>query len=182
MDELASGLDTSSPRDLWRLVQEAQRRTLRGTARQWARKLIEVDPDHRQARGVIGHTSFRPRGASEAGWFDAFELEKRRQKMFRHVDYGWFPEQDRERVEAGELPVGGNRYVSIVEMNAQHATWDSPWEIDSRFYRIKSTESLQVLWFVADDLDAFTLSYLDHFEIQDLPCSRYPCHLYRTVE
>lgn len=103
-------------------------------ALQWATRALRVDPDHTDARRVLG---YRRVGNQWAGGYAARRME--RGEVWNR-EFGWIAEVDVARYEAGERPLG-KRWVSVEEDARRHSTIDKGWQIRTDHFRVVTNES-----------------------------------------
>jgi hypothetical protein len=174
--------DRHDPRALRELIATARRLTLPGSARRYARELLELEPNDELARELLHFRKFTDQKTQQPVWLDWFDAGLwQSYAVVRDETLGYHKPSDREAIRRGMLLRDG-RAVSVADWDQQHREWSHPHEVDSRFFHFRSTIPLAAIWWVADDLDRLALSYLDYFEIERLPARRFTVNLYRTDE
>jgi hypothetical protein len=178
LEQIAEQSDLKNPQQLWALVHAAYDRTLYGTSRRFARSILEIDQQNTKARKYLGYT-LNGHGR-DARWVDSFELSMRIAGKFRHPKYGWLANSDRAAAEKGLLQTSDGSLKTADEFDRQHREWTQRRTARGRYFDVCGTAPLEVLWFVADDLDAIVAAYCDLFELPQMPQTRFMANLYAT--
>ena len=105
-----------------------------GTALRLVTQTLAYDPDHADARRVLG---YRRVGDTWAGRYAARRLDR---GEIWHRQFGWIRAEDTERWEAGERPFG-KRWISIDEDARRHATIADGWQIRTDHFRVVTNHS-----------------------------------------
>jgi len=100
-----------------------------GAALRWATRAVYLDPNHEDARRVLG---YRRIGDVWAGSYAARRLEK---GELWHSQYGWVLAEDVARYEAGERRLG-KQWISIEEDARRHRTIKKGWQIRTDHFRV----------------------------------------------
>ena len=175
--------DRQDPHGLDKLIQAARRLKLPGTARQYARELLMLDPDHEIARTLLHDKKFVDQATNKTVWLDWFDAAMwQSHGLVRDQALGYIRPSDRDSARAGLLRIGDRGLVPVEQWDTEHSEWAKAHELDSRFFHVRSTIPWVAVWYVADDLDRLALAYLDYFEIERLPPKRFEVHLYKTEE
>lgn len=133
----------------WSLALEAARRTL------------ELDPDHADARRVLG---FLPDPENHSRWLRPHQIKQRADGRIDHPAFGWVPSDWRESLDAGLLPAppanfnfnaaAGSarnpnprnvRWLDPEPAEALRAAFNPPWEIASEHFLLRSNLPLERL-------------------------------------
>ena len=107
-----------------------------GRALQLATEVVRADPDHADARRVLG---YRRIGEHWAGSYAARRLER---SEIWDPRFGWIDADDETRFEAGERPLG-RRWISAQEDARRHATIDDGWRVRTDHFRVTTNHSRQ---------------------------------------
>lgn len=181
VDGLAAAADLNNPKQLYQLVHESYRRGLYGTSRQWARKVLVSAPEHSKAREYLGFRQTPSSGAGQFVWKETFDWKMESTGLAWHSKLGWVRNEDFNAADQGMVR-DDNQLVSVKEADGRHQTWETARIVESRYFRIRSTAPLEVMWFIAQDLDRLVSAYRDYFEIAAEPTTKPIVHLYRTSE
>jgi hypothetical protein len=163
---------------LWRLVHKAYALDLFGTSRLHARRLLKLDPNHVKARDYLGQQ--RVEGQFGRTWATAWEATLLRAGMVRHEDWGWVARVDYDEAGRGRIRDSEGRLVSAMDEDHREGGWESRLKVESERFTVESTLPLDVLWYVADELERLTLIHADLFELPRVPQKRFRVALYRT--
>ena len=107
-----------------------------GLALQWATRAVREDPNHTDARRVLG---YRRVGGTWAGSYAARRIER---GEIWHPKYGWIRPDDLSRWEAGQRPFG-RRWVSSEEDARRHADIDNGWQLRTDHFLVTTNHSLE---------------------------------------
>lgn len=107
-----------------------------GRALQWATRALREDPNHADARRVLG---YRRVGDTWAGNYAARRLER---GETWHPQFGWIRAEDLSRWEAGERPLG-KRWISAEDDAQRHATIDDGWQLRTDHFLVVTDHSLE---------------------------------------
>ncbi len=107
-----------------------------GAALRFATEALAADPDHADARRVLG---YRRIGKHWAGSYAARRLNR---GEIWNRQFGWIKTEDLARYEAGERPFG-KRWITIEEDARRHATIDNGWKIRTDHFHIITNHSRQ---------------------------------------
>ena len=99
------------------------------TALRLATRAVYLDPDHEDARRVLGYQRV---GDSWAGSYAARRLKK---GEVWHQQFGWIAAEDLPRYEAGKRRFG-KKWISAEEDIRRHATIDRGWQIRTDHFRV----------------------------------------------
>ena len=93
-------IEARSAQELFKLAQRAAKTDppSYALASVCLRAVLERDPDHREARRLLG---FVPHNG---GWARPFAVEQLKKGLVSHPIFGWMPAQDVPHLDRGELP------------------------------------------------------------------------------
>ena len=118
-----------------------------GDALRLATQCVAADPDHTDARRVLG---YRRIGNLWAGNYAARRIER---GETWHSKFGWIKTEDPPRYEAGERPFG-RRWVTAEEDARRHTKIDDGWKIRTDHFRITTNHSRQEASQLATQLES----------------------------
>lgn len=98
--------------------------------------VLRENPDHEQARKILGYEKY------EGRWRTPFEIAKAREGQVWHARFGWLPRDHVARYEAGERFYGG-RWMSAEAEQRLRAAPRKGWSVVSEHYNIQTTHSLE---------------------------------------
>ena len=183
VEKIEEQTDRRDPQQLKRLMETARRLQLHGVARRCARELLAIDPNDESARKLLYHKKFVDPKTNQPVWLDWFDAGMwQAQRKVRDQTLGYCKEGDRASIAKGLVRNTAGDLISVEDWDRQHSRWQDAYEVDSRYYHLRSTIPLAAVWYVADDLDRLTQAYLDLFEIERLPPRRFTVQLYRSKE
>lgn len=120
-----------------------------------ARDVLERDPDHPEARRMLG---FLPH---EGGWATPYAVELLRQGKVRHRVYGWVPGSWVEHLDRGELPGTSivrdrpSQWLPAAEADRLRANMlERPWTITTHHFSIRTNVPLDEAIAFGDQLEA----------------------------
>jgi hypothetical protein len=142
---------------------------------QWATEALRENPDHAEARRVLGYEQHQGRWLTEYG----IRMAQARQPRVWHAKYGWIGPEDAPRYEAGERLVG-NRWVSAEADAARHARLEDGWLIRTDHFLVRTNHSLEAAAELAARLERlhqvwrqlFAGFYLPEREVRELFAGR----------
>jgi hypothetical protein len=97
---------------------------------------VRENPDHEQARKMLGHAQFRD------CWHTPFEIRQLRAGKVWHDKFGWLPRGHVERYEKGERFALG-RWMSADEEAALRSDLARGWRIETEHYIVTTNHSLE---------------------------------------
>ncbi len=118
-----------------------------GAALQFATQAVRADPDHADARRVLG---YRRIGEHWAGNYAARRLER---GEIWNEKYGWIKTEDLARLETGKRPFG-KRWITAEEDARRHVTIGRGWKIRTDHFHITTNHSRQEASRLAARLEA----------------------------
>jgi hypothetical protein len=119
------------------------------------RAVLERQPDHREARRLLGYVPH------EGGWARPFAVEQLRNGYVSHPIFGWVQSDWVPHLDRGELPAplakGQNRarWLSAAEANGMRANWSPPWRIKTEHFEIQTNVPLDEAISFGRRLEAF---------------------------
>ncbi|MFV2070925.1 MAG: hypothetical protein ACC645_28495, partial [Pirellulales bacterium] len=123
-------------KDLYTLSRRAVKAEHVSLAFHLVREVAFHDPDHRQARQLLGYVRLND------DWVTPFEQGMLRRGFVWHDTFGWLPQKYVERYEQGQRFYRG-RWMSAAQEAAQRHDFNKAWEIESDHFRIKTNQSLE---------------------------------------
>ncbi|WP_165226308.1 DUF1570 domain-containing protein [Aquisphaera insulae] len=126
-----------------------------GMAAAWLRAVLERQPDHAEARRLLGYVPH------EGGWARPFAVRQLRDGKVDHRVFGWVPREWVPHLDAGELPAPAPkgqkkvRWLPAAEADALHSAWDDRWQITTEHFDIQSDVPLGESIEFARRLEAF---------------------------
>jgi hypothetical protein len=120
----------------------------------WLHEVIERDPDHAEARRILGFVPY------EGGWATPYAIQMIKSGKALHPRFGWVDRTWIDRLNAGELPapiVRGApiRWVSAAEADAARSEWENGWKITTEHFVIQSNLPLSEVIVFGRRLEAF---------------------------
>ncbi|MCG8587209.1 MAG: DUF1570 domain-containing protein [Pirellulales bacterium] len=106
-----------------------------GLALELIYETLREDPDHGEARRILGYERLDDR------WVTAFEAKQARRGLVWHDEFGWIARADVPRYEKGERR-DGVRWMSAAEDARRRATIERGWTIDTAHFRVTTNHSL----------------------------------------
>jgi hypothetical protein len=122
--------------ELYALSRQAVQRRLPGSAWQLIHEVVWFDPDHTNARHLLGYQQF------EDEWVTPFEAQMRRSNPPRewHRQFGWLPSTHVERYEAGQRMFNSHWLPADVEAERRR-DFRFAWEIETDHFVVKTNVS-----------------------------------------
>ncbi len=105
-----------------------------GAALRWTARTLMFDPDHTDARRVLGYERY------EDTWAGAYALRQLEAGKIWNREFGWIESGTLPRYEAGERPVG-KRWISAEDDTRRHATIDDGWRIRTDHFKVTTNDS-----------------------------------------
>ncbi|MCL6505024.1 MAG: hypothetical protein K6T86_20295 [Pirellulales bacterium] len=121
---------------LWELARQALAEDLAPLAWQLAWQTLRENPDHEDARRVLGYVRH------DAQWLTAYEADKARAGQLWHPRFGWIRADRVARYEQGERLHKG-RWITAADDARAHAEIARGWEILTEHYRVTTNHSLE---------------------------------------
>jgi Protein of unknown function (DUF1570) len=137
-------IESRSAQELFKLAQRAAKTDppSYSLASQCLRAVIERDPEHREARRLLGYVPHK------GGWARPFAVEQLRNGLVSHPTFGWVPTDWVEHLDRGELPAPmprgqkKARWLSAAEANNLRAGFSPPWFIYTEHFAIETNVPL----------------------------------------
>jgi hypothetical protein len=121
---------------LFELAQEAVAATQYTLAFQLTYETLREDPSHEQARRLLGYR------LHDGQWLTPYEIGKRQAHQVWHPQFGWLPQAQVERYEAGERYYK-HRWLSAADEAILRADIDQGWKVETEHYEIRTNHSLE---------------------------------------
>ena len=123
---------------LFTLAKQAAEAGQLSLAFQWATETLRENPDHADARRVLGYEQ------RNGQWLTAYgaQMADAKEAKVWHPRFGWIAAADSARVEAGERLVNG-RWVSAATDAARHTTIANGWVVRTDHFLVRTDHSLE---------------------------------------
>lgn len=141
-------LETDFAADLYRLSRDALTQGHPSLAFDWVREVAFHDPNHKQARGMLG---FVTKGQA---WTTPFARRQEQRGMVDHPRFGWIEAKHVDRYLAGERFVAG-RWMSAEKEAALRSDFQNGWVAETEHFAVKTNVSLERGVEVARALERF---------------------------
>ncbi len=122
--------------DLYRLSRLALKDGHASYAFHLVREVAFQDPDHKQARGLLGYVRY------EDGWTTPFAAAMLRKGYEWHATFGWLPRTHVERYEQGERFYNG-KWISADKEAAVRSDFRHAWQVLTEHFAIHTNHSLE---------------------------------------
>jgi len=124
-----------------------------GAALRLATEAVVADPDHADARRVLGYQRV---GDPESGdhWVGGYAARRVERGETWHPEFGWIRTADLPRYVAGERRWGRRRWVTAAEDAERHSTLDDGWRVRTDHFRITTNHSLPAATRLATQLES----------------------------
>jgi Protein of unknown function (DUF1570) len=150
-------IESRSAQDLFKLAQSAAKTDppSYALASLCLRAVIERQPDHREARRLLG---FVPH---EGGWARPFAIRQLKLGLVSHPTFGWVRADWVPHLDRGELPAPlargqkTARWLSADEANGLRANWSPPWYINTEHFEIQTNVTMAEAITFGRRLEAF---------------------------
>jgi hypothetical protein len=119
------------------------------------RAVLEREPDHPEARRLLGYVPF------QGGWARPFAIRQLRDRYVSHPIFGWVPSEWVPHLDAGELPAPQTRgqkkprWLPAAEADRLRAGWNPPWRIATEHFEIQTDVTLAEAISFGRRLEAF---------------------------
>lgn len=140
------------------------------------RAVLERQPDHREARRLLGYVPYA------GGWATAYAKERLTQKWVDHPVFGWVDALWVSHLDQGELPAPKSRrgeaiqWLPAAQADELHRSWESRWRIDTEHFRIETNVPHAEAIVFGRQLEAFYELFFallaDLFTAENLPLAR----------
>ncbi|NQT19899.1 MAG: hypothetical protein HQ592_09350 [Planctomycetes bacterium] len=121
--------------ELFKLGAKCYKTGLIGRAYDMVWQVIHYDPDHAQARKLLGQVKFR------GEWRRKYDTgQVKRGKIFTD-EYGWIPKEYLSKYDEGMMPVGGKWYPKETVEDLRNE-WAHAWKYNTEHFEIKTNVGL----------------------------------------
>ncbi len=104
------------------------------------REVLERQPDHGQARRLLGYVSH------QGGWARPYAIQQLQNGYVNHPTFGWVKADWLPHLERGELPSPPSRgkvnWLPATDADRLRADWKPPWQIFTEHFEIQTNVSL----------------------------------------
>ncbi|MDR3618487.1 MAG: DUF1570 domain-containing protein [Paludisphaera borealis] len=148
---------SQSVKDLLDLVRKAAKADPPHLAKAglYLRMILERDPDHAEARRLLGYVPY------DGGWARPFAVDKLKNGFVAHPVYGWMPADWIMHLELGELPAPTIRgqskttWLPADEADKLRVDWRPPWTIRTEHFEVQTNVPLAEAIVFSRRLEAF---------------------------
>ena len=119
------------------------------------RGVLEREPDHREARRLLGYV---PHGG---GWATPFAVSQLKLNNVDHATFGWVPAPWVPHLDGGELPAPQGkgqrktRWLPVAEADRLRADWDRRWKFATEHFEVQTNVTLAEAITFGRRLEAF---------------------------
>lgn len=124
-----------------------------GAALRWAARTLIFDPNHADARRVLGYEKF---GDS---WAGTYSIRQLKDGFIWHPRFGWIAPEDVTRYEAGQRKLG-KRWITAEDDARRHATIDDGWRVRTDHVQVTSDHSREAAAELAGRLEGIYQAWL----------------------
>jgi len=117
---------------------------------------VRENPDHAAARKALGYQQVDGR------WLTKFEAEKLRAGQAWHPDFGWLPQANIARYEAGERLYLG-RWITAAKEAELRSDISRGWQVQTEHYLVKTNHSLEAGVHLAARLERLHMAWRQLF-------------------
>jgi len=151
-------LQSQYARDIYILSRTVLRNGFPSYALDLVREVAFHDPDHKQARDLLGYVRYRN------SWVTPFEKSRlsASPKQVWHAQYGWIPEVYLKRYEQGERRYR-NRWLSAEQEAEIRSDFRNAWQVRTGHFLVKTNYSLEQGVKVASTLEDFRRFFFQTF-------------------
>ncbi|MFO0958002.1 MAG: DUF1570 domain-containing protein [Isosphaeraceae bacterium] len=137
LDPEVSAIRDRAAEELFQLAGQAARANRVAVADACLRGVIDRQPDHSEARRLLGYVRH------QGGWASPFAVEMLRKKKVDHPVFGWIDSDWVPRLEQGELPgrvVNGKpeQWLPAAQADAMRSDIRRGWEINTAHFSIRT--------------------------------------------
>jgi len=140
---------------------------------QWATEAVRENPDHADARRVLGYEQ------RDGAWLTGYGLRMADAGKTWHAKFGWIDAADAARYNAGERLVGG-RWLSAADDAARRRDMKHGWQVRTDHFAVTTNHSLEAAAELAARLERlhqvwrqlFAGFYLSEREVRELFAGR----------
>ena len=141
------------------------------------RDVLERDPDHAEARRLLGFVRYK------GGWATPDAKKLLEAKKVHHPTFGWVDKSWVEHLDLGKLPSGFNSKLEPIgwlpadEVDANHAAWENAWKIDtSPHFQLRTNvpmaEAIAFTQHLEELYEVFMAEFADVIGAENLPLAR----------
>ncbi len=155
---VSSEIESRSAQELFKLAQRAAKTDppSYSLASVCLRAVIERQPDHREARRLLGYVPH------EGGWARPFAVSQLKNGCVSHPIFGWVRADWVPHLDRGELPAPSAtrgqkkaRWLSAAEADGLRANWSPPWQISTEHFEIQTNVTMAEAITFGRRLEAF---------------------------
>lgn len=121
------------------------------------REVAFHDPDHENARRMLGYTQH------EGKWATAFAASRLRKGMVWHAEFGWLPEAHVSRYEQGMRFYKTRWMTAEAEKEIRRDFDNAAWVVESEHFLVKTNHSLERGVELSQSLEAFHRYFVREF-------------------
>jgi hypothetical protein len=129
-------LRRSRAAELFGLAQQAAKAKRRAQAHELLWEALREDPDHAQARKMLGFERVGDR------WATAFAAKQLRAGRIWHKRFGWIAKEDVDRYERGERRAD-KRWITAEQDGDRHRDIRNGWRVETEHYVVTTNHSLE---------------------------------------
>ncbi len=133
---------------LFALAKQAADAGERSLAFLWATETLHENPDHADARRVLGYTKY------EGEWLTEYGRKMAEEGKCWHPRHGWIAPADVARYDAGERLDGG-QWISAEDDARRHDDLDNGWRLRTDHFQVTTNHSLEEAASLAARLERF---------------------------
>jgi len=171
-------IQSRSAADLYELAQRSAKcePPRFGLASQCLRAVVDRQPDHREARRLLGYVPH------QGGWATPFAVDNLRKGNVSHPVFGWVPSDWVPHLDNGELPAPPTsrgqkrtRWLPDEAADRLRAQWDPPWKISTEHFEIQTDVTLAETIRFGRRLEAFHdlfMTLMADILVEKLPLAR----------
>jgi hypothetical protein len=104
------------------------------------RDVLDRQPDHREARRLLGYAPH------EGGWARPYAIQQLKEGLVNHPTFGWVKADWLPHLDSGELPSPPSRgkvnWLPAADADRLRADWKPPWQIFTEHFEIQTNVSL----------------------------------------
>ena len=147
-------------KELYRLSRTVLRLEYPSYAMSLVQEVAHHDPDHKNARRLLGYVLFKDKKRKEAEymgeWVTPFEkkmLGSLKRKVW-NTKYGWIPESEVSKYDQGLRPWKGS-WITVEKDNQIRRDFRNAWEIETEHFIVKTNFSMERGVQIASELEEF---------------------------
>ncbi len=135
-DKIAQSVRNSYAESLFRLAKRAAEIGQLSLAFQWATETLRENPNHADARRVLGYEK------RNGKWLTPYGIRMAEAGKTWHPKFGWLAPADVTRYEAGER-LNGNRWVTAEADAERHRDMKGGWQVRTDHFLVTTNHSLE---------------------------------------